>query len=175
MKPVIETERLLLRKITPDDKEELFDLHSDPEVQKFTGEPVVVSMEEIEQSVASRLNDYKNHGFGRMAAIEKSTNNFIGWSGLTYLPEFDQVDLGFRFKRKYWGKGFATEVSKAIIEYGFNVLNLEEIIAIALPGNKASIRVMEKAGMRFDKEAPYEDAIPEAVWYKISRADHKKR
>ncbi len=175
MKTLIETERLVLREITFDDKEELFQLHSDPKVQKWTGEPVVTSMKEIEQAIRIRLNDYKKYGLGRLAVIQKTTNEFIGWAGLTYLPEFDNVDLGYRLKKKYWGMGFATEASKAIIDHSFNVLNIDLIIAIALPENKASIRVMKKVGMIYDKQAPYNEMIPEAIWYKLERNAYNKR
>ncbi len=168
-KTLIHTERLLLREITYEDKDELFELHTDPEVQKWTGEPVVESMKEIEEAIAGRHNDYKQYGFGRLATIQKATNEFIGWAGLTYLPEFDKIDIGYRFKKKYWGRGFATEASKAIIDHGFNVLKLDLIIAIAMPENKASIRVMEKAGMIYDKQAPYDEVIQDAIWYKIER------
>ena len=79
-KTLIHTERLLLREITYEDKDELFELHTDPEVQKWTGEPVVESMKEIEEAIAGRHNDYKQYGFGRLATIQKATNEFIGLS-----------------------------------------------------------------------------------------------
>jgi RimJ/RimL family protein N-acetyltransferase len=90
---------------------------------------------------------------------------FVGWAGLAYLPEFDEIDLGYRFLPKYWGGGYATEVSRAILTYGFNKLELRRIIAIAMKENKASIRVMEKIGMEFDKFAPYEFEGEDVVWY----------
>ncbi|MFC4723492.1 GNAT family N-acetyltransferase [Geojedonia litorea] len=172
MKTEIQTDRLVLREITFADKDELFELHTDPDVQKHTGEPVVESLEEIEQSITGRLHDYKTYGFGRLAVIEKGTNAFIGWAGLAYLPEFDKIDIGYRLKKKYWGKGYATEASIAIINYAFNVLQLEQIIAIAMPENKASIKVMEKIGMTYDKHAPYDAVIQNAVWYKLSKIDY---
>lgn len=165
MNILIETERLILREITLDDKEALFQLHADPSVQKYTGEPVVKSMEEIEKAIEGRIADYKKYGFGRWATILKSGNQFVGWAGLAYLPEFDEIDLGYRFLPEYWGLGIATEVSLAILKYGFDTLQLKRIIAIALKEHKASIRVMEKVGMEFDKFAPYEPGSEDAVWY----------
>ena len=165
MKFLIETERLLLREITLDDKEALFRLHSDPAVQKYTGEPVVRSVEEIEKAIARRSIDYKKHGFGRWATLLKDGNKFVGWAGLLYLPEFDEVDLGYRFLPEYWGMGIATEASRAILDYGFDVLNLKRIVAIAMKEHKASIRVMEKVGMEFEKFAPYEPGSEDATWY----------
>jgi RimJ/RimL family protein N-acetyltransferase len=171
----IETALLLLRAITPADRDELFELHTDPEVQKYTGESVVDSKEKIDKAIEKRQRDYAKHGFGRMATIIKETGEFVGWAGLTYLPEFAAVDLGYRFKTKYWGRGYATEASQAILKQGFEMHKLDEIVAIALPENKASIRVMQKVGMNFDKLAPYDDEIEETVWYKMTKEEYKDR
>ena len=165
MKPIIETERLLLRKISQEDKHELFKLHSHPEVQKYTGEPVVTSIVEIEEAIQTRIIDYEKYGYGRWATFLKNDMQFVGWAGLAYLPEFDEIDLGYRFLPEYWGSGLATEASRAILKYGFDKLKLKQIIAIAMKENKASIRVMEKIGMEFDKLAPYEPGSENAVWY----------
>jgi len=165
MQTLIETERLLLRNITLDDKEELLKLYSDPTVQKYTGEPVVESIEEIESAIRTRIKDYAKYGYGRWATILKNGMQFIGWAGLAYLPEFDEIDLGYRFLPEYWGTGIATEASQAILNYGFDKLELKKIVAIALKENKASIRVMEKVGMEFEKIAPYEVGSEDAVWY----------
>jgi len=165
MKHLIETERLLLREITLDDKEDMFRLHSNPEVQKYTGEPPVESIEEMAQAIQIRTKDYVKYGYGRWATFLKNGMQFVGWAGLAYLPEFDEIDLGYRFFPKYWGMGIATEASRAILKYGFDQLELKRIIAIAMKENQASIRVMEKVGMKFDKLAPYEPGSEDAVWY----------
>jgi len=91
--------------------------------------------------------------------------HFVGWAGLAYLPEFDEVDLGYRFLPNFWGKGYATEASHEILTYGFDELELKRIIAIAMKENKASLRVMEKVGMEFDKMAPYEAGGEDVIWY----------
>ncbi|TPN81175.1 GNAT family N-acetyltransferase [Aquimarina algicola] len=165
MKFLIETERLLLREITLDDAESLLKLYSDPKVQRYTGEPVVKSIEEIKKAIETRIVNYKKYGFGRWATILKSEKQFVGWAGLAYLPEFDKIDLGYRFLPEYWGLGIATEVSRAILDYGFDTLKIKKIVAIAMTENKASIRVMEKIGMEFDKFAPYELGSEDAIWY----------
>jgi RimJ/RimL family protein N-acetyltransferase len=174
VKTLIETERLLIREITLDDKEELFKLHSDPVVQYYTGEPVVESIEEIEKAIRGRINDYEKYGFGRWATILKEGMQFVGWAGLAYLPEFDEIDLGYRFLPEYWGLGLATEASHAILTYAFDNLKLRKIVAIAMKENKASIRVMEKVGMEFDKFAPYELGSEDAVWYYCNKKPIKK-
>ncbi len=169
MKILIETQRLILREITLDDTEALFELHTNPAVQKYTGEPVVTSMQEMKKAIETRIINYKKYGYGRWAAILKNGQHFVGWAGLDYLPEFDAIDLGYRFLPQYWGQGIATEVSHAILNYGFNSLELKKIIAIALKENKASIRVMEKIGMEFEKCAPYEPGSEDAIWYRCDK------
>ena len=170
MKKILETDRLLIREISKDDYQDLFQLHSDPIVQKYTGELPVKTISEIIKGTKERtFNDYKKYGFGRWAVIIKSTNQFTGWAGLKYLPEFDEIDIGYRFLPEFWGKGIATEASKAIIKYGFEILEIEKIIAVSMVGNTASIKVMEKVGMIFDKKAPYEEGTPDDIWYKLEK------
>lgn len=165
MKALIETERLLLRKVNLDDKEDMFRLHSNSDVQKYTGEPLVTSVEEMEQAIRSKIKDDEKYGYGRWVTFLKSDIQFVGWAGLKYLPEFDEIDLGYRFLPEYWGMGIATEASQAILKYGFDKLQLKRIIAIAVKENKASIKVMEKIGMKFDKFAPYDLGGEDAAWY----------
>jgi RimJ/RimL family protein N-acetyltransferase len=165
MKTLIETERLLLREISLNDKEQMFQLYTNADVHKYTGDPLVESMEEMEQAIQTRIKNYKTYGYGRWATFLKNDMRFIGWAGLAYLPEFDEIDLGYRFLPNYWGKGFATEASHAILSYGFDKLNLKRIIAIAVKEHKASIKVMQKVGMEFDKFAPYEPGGEDVAWY----------
>lgn len=165
MKTLIETDRLILREITLNDTPEMFELYSDPEILRYTGETVTETIEEMEKAIKIRIKNYKKYGYGRWATILKSENKFIGWAGLAYLPEFDKIDIGYRFLQEYWGMGFATEASHAILAHAFEKLNLKEIIAIAMKGNKGSIKVMEKIGMKFDKYAPYEPDGEDVVWY----------
>src|SRR5690606_24087857 len=118
------------------------------------------------QLFLENYSDYELNGFGRMAVISKETDAFLGFCGLKRHPD-DFVDLGFRFFRKYWDKGYATESSKAIIKHGFNELNLEEIIGRVSNQNMASIRVLRKVGMEFWK---YDECqgIKDAAIYRIS-------
>lgn len=173
MKQIVETDRLLIREISKDDYQSLFQLHSDPIVQKHTGEPPVQDIAVIIKGTKERtFHDYDTYGFGRWAVILKSTNQFTGWAGLKYLPEFDEIDLGYRFLPQFWGKGIATEASKAIIKYGFEVLGIEKIIAVSMTENTASIKVIEKIGMVFEKKAPYEEGAPDDYWYKIEKSTY---
>ena len=95
------------------------------------------------------MADYRKHGFGRGACILKSTGENIGFAGLKYLEELGEVDVAYRLMPAYWGQGLATEVALASVRYGFADLGLKQIIGLAMPENIASVRVLEKTGLRF--------------------------
>lgn len=149
METVLETDRLLFRKFTMDDAELIYDLNLDPEVTKYTKDP----MRDVEhaKSVLKEviLTQYTLYGHGRWALFLRENGEFIGWCGLKYRPEIDEIDLGYRFKKQYWGKGYATEAAIATVQYGFDKLNLKTITGRALPGNDASVKVLEKCGMKY--------------------------
>lgn len=162
----IETDRLVLRPLTFEDCENLYLLHSNPLVQKYTGEKIPANLATVQTLFnENTLNDYRTYGYGRCGVFLKQDGSFIGWSGLKYLPEFDLTDLGYRFHPQYWGKGYATESGIRMIEFGFDELNLSKVVAIAEQENPASIRVMQKCGMSFWKMAPYDPGGPNVVWY----------
>lgn len=158
MSVILETERILLRSFVMDDYKEVYGFGSDPEIVKYTGHKGLESYDEAKSIIENAyLSDYKKHGFGRWATIYKPDNKLIGFAGLKYLDEFDEVDIGYRFFPKYWGKGIATEISEAIIEYGFDTLNLKRIIGIADPENIASCKVLTKIGLKLYKKDSYGD------------------
>jgi RimJ/RimL family protein N-acetyltransferase len=150
---IIETERLLIRPFSRKDIAPSYAMNLDAEVSKYTGDGGVVSKEEIERRIVENVfGDYQKYGFGRLAVELKAENKFIGFTGLKYLEDMDEVDLGYRFMKEYWGKGIATESAKASVELGFKQLGLKKIIAMVLPENTASIRVLEKLHFQFEKE-----------------------
>ena len=149
----IETERLLIRPFKMEDIEPSYIMNLDAEVSKYTGDGGVVSKEEIKRRIVENVFvDYEKYGFGRLAVELKGENKFIGFTGLKYLEDMDEVDLGYRFMKEYWGKGIATESAKACVNLGFNNLGLKRMIAIVLPKNTGSIRVIEKLNFEFEKE-----------------------
>ena len=146
----IETDRLILREYTEEDAPAFFALNRDPKVMRYVPDEPMVSIEQAREILRSHpITDYKERGFGRFACILKTTGEHVGFSGLKYLKEIDDVDLGFRFIPSQWGKGLATEAALASIRYGFDELQLNRIVGLAEPENRASIRVLEKLGMRF--------------------------
>ena len=144
-------------------------------MQRYTGDVIATSLEETIEGMKKRMQeDYVEQGFGRWAVIYKPDNKFVGWSGLKYLPEFDTVDIGYRFFPDYWGMGIGTEAALPIIKYGFEDLGLKLITGVAMKENQASINILKKIGMTFDKMAPYEEGSVDVAWYSIAKKDYKE-
>jgi len=155
----IETERLLIRPFKLEDIEPAYVMDADPEVTRYTGDGGVVSKKEIERRIVENVfGDYEKYGFGRLAVELKSENKFIGFTGLKYLEDMDEVNLGYRFMKKYWGKGIATESAKACLNLAFETLELSKVIAMVLPENIGSIRVLEKLNFEYKKDI-FEDNL----------------
>ena len=147
---IIRTERLILRPHSMDDIQEAFEMNADPLVTRYTHDGGTKSKDEIEKLISELINgDYRKYGFGRFALELMKSGEFIGFSGLKYLPEEDEVDLGYRLKRKYWGRGLATEAGQASLAYGFDELDLEKIVAYVLPDNMGSIAVLKKLNFSY--------------------------
>jgi RimJ/RimL family protein N-acetyltransferase len=149
MKLITETERLLLREFTADDALLILQLNSDPRVTRYTGDPVRDEQHASEVLTHIILPQYSLYGHGRWAVHTRQDGAFIGWCGLKTRPERGEVDLGFRFLASTWGKGYATESAWASLRVGFDKLALPRIVGRAMPENLASLRVLEKCGMRY--------------------------
>ena len=120
----------------------ILQLNSDPEILKYVHEPVLTTEEQARQILTDIiLPQYKNN-LGRWAIHTKNNNEFIGWCGLKYRPELNEIDLGYRLKKDAWGKGYATEAAKHTLDHGFNNLNLQLITGRAHVENIASIKVL---------------------------------
>ncbi|HEX7902313.1 MAG TPA: GNAT family N-acetyltransferase [Chitinophagaceae bacterium] len=149
MTVVFESDRLLFRLFTMDDAELVYGLNLDPEVTRYTHDPIHTIENAAEVLEKTILPQYALYNHGRWAVHLKNDLSFIGWCGLKYRPELNEIDLGYRFIQAHWGKGYATEAAIACINYGFEKLNLARIVGRAEPGNIASVKVLEKCGMKF--------------------------
>lgn len=170
---ITETPRLLLREFNAADAGHLYDLNHDPEVLKYTGDRPFADQADAARFL-EQYKDYDLYGMGRWAVVLKSTRAFTGWCGLKYRPDLGpegEVDLGYRFFRKYWGQGIASEAATACIEYGFQVLKLNRIIGRVMEANAGSINVLEKCGMQFVK--PFEFHEHPGLWYEIENPGWK--
>ena len=150
-----ETERLILREITPDDAEQTYLLNLDPEVVQYTGDDSFESVEAARHFL-KQYDHYRRYGFGRWGVIRKSDGAFLGWCGLKYSAERDEYDIGFRFFKKYWNQGYATEAAMACLEMGFGHFAMPRIVGRAMVANTASIRVLEKVGLKYVGPCPFE-------------------
>ena len=172
---IIETKRLILREFTIDDYEAVYEFNSNKEVHKYTGDEIINSLERAKEIIEQIwLKDYEKYGYGRWAVIYKPENKIIGFAGLKYLSEIRETDIGYRLLPKYWGMGIASEVAKPIIDFGFNQLNLERIIGIAMPENIGSWKVLEKIGLTFYKVDEYagDEDGKKNNWYEINKATY---
>lgn len=154
MEPVkLESERLLIRPFKVGDEQAIFELNSNPLVQKYTGDTLLTTKKQAEEILHNIVfKDYEIYGYGRLAVINKPDQKLIGFTGIKYLPEVNgESDLGYRFLPEYWGKGIATESSKMVLDYGFKSLQLEKILGFTELENKASVRVLEKVGFKISK------------------------
>lgn len=148
----LETDRLTLRRFTEADEDDLVELDSDPEVMRFLtgGEPT--PREEIRDRILPTLFDCyeRSPDFAFWAAQERSTGTFLGWFHFRpdrHEPREGDIELGYRLRKPAWGKGYATEGSRALIRKGFTELGVERVFAETLTVNTGSRRVLEKAGL----------------------------
>jgi ribosomal-protein-alanine N-acetyltransferase len=168
--PVIETARLRLRLFRPDDLDDLAAMLKDPLVVRYVGDGKPADREVAQKALASVIDHWRRHGFGRWAVEDKETHQFLGYGGLRSLLGMPEVV--YHFATAYWGKGFATELAHASLRFGFEEHQFDRIVAIAKPGNAASIHVMEKLGMQYEMHTSYYDI--DVVQYALAREEYKR-
>ncbi|MCM6773444.1 GNAT family N-acetyltransferase [Nocardia sp. CDC159] len=179
MEVFLETDRLMLRRFTAADVDNLVQLDSDPAVMRYlTGEPTPRA--EITDEVLPRiLRDYRHGPLGRFAAVERATGAFVGWLALQ--PPGDgnvtEVELGYRLMASVWGRGYATEGARALIRAGFTDHGVQRVWAQTMAVNRASRRVLEKVGLGYVRtfHLHFDDPLPGTeygeVEYELLRGD----
>jgi RimJ/RimL family protein N-acetyltransferase len=150
--PILSTERLILRRWRGSDRETFARINADPQVMEFLSHPL--QRAESDALVDRIEAHFKEHGFGVCATGLRQDGSFIGFIGLN-VPSFEApftpcVEIGWRLAQKSWGQGLATEGAREIARYGFETLDLKEIVSFTVPANIRSRRVMEKIGMIHD-------------------------
>jgi len=156
MDTVIDTGRLLLRRFTADDLDAFYQLGSQPEVIRYAQATPLASREQaLEFMRAAPFHDYATYGYGRLACVWKATGEVIGFSGIKYVPEIEDNELGYRFLPEFWGRGLATEAGEASIDFARSKLRLERLVAMVHPDNVASARVVTKLGFSVEKKLRY--------------------
>lgn len=153
--PTIETDRLLLRALSPDDAEALHLIYGQEEVRRYFPRPGPVPMEKVEDEIARDLEHWEEHGYGWWAVEPLDRRVLAGWAGLKYLPETSETEVAGLLAREYWGQGLAVEAAREGLRFGFESHRLDIIIGLAHPDNLRSRRVLEKLGMSYTGEAEY--------------------
>ncbi len=157
MKTLIQTPRLTMREFTLDDVEAVFEFSTEPEVMKFTGEDCIETIEQAKKIITDIwLPEYQQYGYARYALVHKGDNKVIGFCGLKFMPAGSlgdneaAPDIGYRMLKKYWGQGLGFEAANAAMQYGIHTLGLTNIFGDAVAENTASIRILEKIGLKYE-------------------------
>jgi RimJ/RimL family protein N-acetyltransferase len=164
---LVETARLHLRTFTFDDLENLATLLADRAVMRYVGDGNPATRQETADALQSIIRHWERHGFGRWAAIDKVTGNFVGFGGLRSFE--GQPELVYHLASSHWGRGLATELALASLRFGFEEHQFARIVALAKPANAKSIRVMEKVGLRYERHTNYLNI--DVVQYGIDRTE----
>lgn len=164
----IETSRLQLRLFTLDDLNELAAIFSDSLVLKYLANGQGATREETETALLSMIRHWQRHGYGRWAVVHRETQKLIGYGGLRNFE--GTPELVYLLARPYWNCGLATEIARGCLEFGFMQKNFERIVAFTRPNNLASRRVMEKAGLSFERNDTYFNI--DVVVYALTRSSY---
>jgi [ribosomal protein S5]-alanine N-acetyltransferase len=149
---VIETERLFLRHLSAEDAPFMLELLNEPSFIQNIADRGVRTLEDAAQYILSGpVTNYERFGFGMYGVELKEAGELMGMCGLVKREGLDDVDIGYAFLPRFWSRGYAYEAAAAVLDYARNELGLQRIVAITAPDNHASIRVLEKIGLRFEK------------------------
>lgn len=167
---LFETERLYARHFTADDLDAFATLCADAQVLRYVGDGTTLTREEVAGWIDICQEKYAHRGYGTSAVFEKGSDHFLGYCGVVRAPDNDFDEIIYVYHIDTWGKGYATEMGRAMLTYVFAVSALDEIYATIHADNHPSINVAQKLGMRFKKQLIDEDGDP-VVYYVIRRAD----
>lgn len=160
---LLETERLILRRMSLKDLDKMARLNSDPDVMRYIGDGTVWTRTQSEARIRRILLVYEIFpGLGLWIGEEKIARKFVGAYALIYIPQTTEVEVGYRLQKSAWGCGLATEGARALVRYGMFELGLERVVGLTHPDNDASKHVLTKAGLQargtgryYDKELCY--------------------
>ena len=149
---ILETERLIIRQLSKDDAEFIFELLNEPSFIRNIGDRNIRTLDDAcAYIVNGPVASYAKNGFGLWLVVLKETNESIGMCGLIRRESLENVDIGYALLPKFWSKGYAVEAARAVKEYAKDVVRLERLVAIVDPTNEGSIRLLEKLGLRYEK------------------------
>lgn len=147
--PSLTTPHLSLRPLLPADAPTLHRIYQMDGVLEYFPDPSPPPLEKVEGFITGQENHWAAHGYGNWGILPLGDLEIIGWAGLQYLPELDETEVGFLLSPQHWGKGYATEAALASLQFGFEALDLDHIIALVHSANFASRRVIQKCRMAY--------------------------
>lgn len=154
---IIETERLTLKTSSRENFLQVYQLLSDPDVMRYIGNGPKTE-NEVSDGLEKMIKHHEKHGFAFGDIYLKNSDEYIGRAGLIYLAMNDnqeEIEVGYQLHTKYWGQGYATEITIALIKWGFEHLQLKQIVAVIQPENQLSQRVLEKSGLNYVGKTAY--------------------
>ena len=153
--PTIHTQRLTLRPFTLADIQPLHRILSEPDILGYFPPTDPPDVERVRKIIQHQIDHWEEHNLGWWAVVPKEGAELIGWNGLQFLTETGETEVAYLLSKPYWGQGYATEAARAAIKYGFETLNLGQIIGLTHPENKASQNVLKKCGMGYTGRKEY--------------------
>jgi ribosomal-protein-alanine N-acetyltransferase len=163
----LESRRLSLQPFDPVDRDELLALFNHPDVRRYLLDDKLVTIEWVEEAIRKSLRLFASAGYGLWAVRPKGAPDIIGFAGYGFLYEPPELQLLYGLHPISWGRGLATEAARAVVGYAFHDLGFDEIIASADPPNGASVRVMQRLGMRFDRRVAKSGR--DTIYYRLAR------
>lgn len=154
---LFETSHLIARRLDAEDVDDLLAVYGDRNAMRWVGDGEPLDRGACERWVAVTLANYETYGYGMSALVDRESGEVIGFCGIVHPGGQTEPEIKYALKSAHWGKGLATEAVRGMLDYGAKACQLAEIIATVAPGNAASLRVLEKAGMRPGADRREED------------------
>ncbi|HEV1997871.1 MAG TPA: GNAT family N-acetyltransferase, partial [Candidatus Dormibacteraeota bacterium] len=151
-----QTARLLLQPTSPADRQTAGRLYLDAEVMLHIAPGGAINEEEVGRRVVAAETRWRQVGFDMWTLLERDSGDYVGRGGLIFSEELDEVEVGYMLVREKWGHGFATELTIFALSFGFATLGLDRVVAVVDVPHTRSQHVLEKAGMRYEKDTTYE-------------------
>jgi RimJ/RimL family protein N-acetyltransferase len=165
----IETARLRLRPLAPKDFDQMCEIWNEPGVKKYLWDDETVTSDRAEPVLKASIDDFQTHGFGIWSLIDKQDGALVGFCGLRFVDDTPEIEILYGITTSHWGRGLSAEAARAVLGYGFERLKLDRIVAITNAPNRASVRVMEKACLKFEKRFFHHQQ--DSIMYSMSRED----
>lgn len=167
MNIIVETERLIIREFENDDVLSLYKIESDSRIVKYMTWSKLKTLSECRRQIKNYISSYKTNKLNSWAIVEKETNEVIGITQLVYSNKIKGVEIGTKILPEYWSKGYASELSRAVVNYGLYELDLDEITAVTDINNAGAIKSLINMGMTLKKYGYYYGS--EAAFYSLKK------